>query len=149
MKVNITLLTISTCAGRARRCTSPVGGAGVPSLVDMGGREWPGSSSEASGTGVPFQTAAAPRRDVPARLADGLGFESTPVRWFGPEPLGRRTGPVVPPLPRRAARDSATQSCIMRDEGRVGNGAWVSPPPSGVALLSDTIGWLRIADRGI
>src|SRR5262249_27418382 len=66
--------------------------------------------------GTPFQPAGI-RPGPPTRLADGLGPESAPVRVRGPAPRGRRSplaprgrgvgvrGPLVPRLPRRAARD--------------------------------------------
>jgi hypothetical protein len=43
----------------------------------------------------------APSRDLPTRLADGLGLESTPVRNLEPAPLGCRqlsVAPMDPPL---------------------------------------------------
>src|SRR5438309_11077136 len=51
--------------------------------------------------------AVAPCRGLPARLADGLGLESTPVRNAEPAPLERRfpAAPLVPPLPHRTARN--------------------------------------------
>src|SRR5205823_4461418 len=46
-----------------------------------------GGHGVGSGTGRPFQLGSGNFPDLPARLAVGLGFESTPVRWwtFAPE----------------------------------------------------------------
>src|SRR5262245_16356920 len=63
-----------------------------------------------SRTGVPLQSTAAPRCGLPARLADGLGLVSAPIRWFGPEPLAASRPQWVP-------RSRAERRAIRLHEG--------------------------------
>src|SRR4051794_40763109 len=101
MKVSMTLLTTMMRAAWAMRLPPA---AAEPSVVAMGeilGMRVPegGARRLCTRRGVPFQSR--PRHDCPgspARLADGLGFESTPVGvpTCAPEPAGRLDGSPAP-----------------------------------------------------
>src|SRR5688572_29343334 len=82
MKVNATLLTTTIWVARRAR-PPPVGPAG-PSVVDTNG-PWDRRPNERArrpcrGRVGPFNHARGTPPAMPARLADGLGLESTPVR---------------------------------------------------------------------
>src|SRR5581483_4871774 len=109
MKTNITLLTTTARARRAgvRPAERPAG----PSEAVMGipGTRGPDERGHSAGARDGCALSNRPPRGAtarPARLADGLGLESTPGRHRRPcAPESDPTDSLGPPLPRRAARD--------------------------------------------
>src|SRR5262249_1113212 len=94
MKVNMTLPTMITWAGRRRRWLRlGAGGVGwsevAMTLVATFGRPRRRALRQCKRRGGPFNSVTARCRDRPPRLADGLGLGSTPVPGPGPTPRSR------------------------------------------------------------
>ena len=76
--MKVTLLMTMIWAARSKRLPGE-GGAG-PSVVDTDRLSGSGHGVRAGDVEAPFQCPPEDISGLPARLADGLGLESTPVR---------------------------------------------------------------------